>query len=56
MPGVRQQGDRALWHRHFLRGLHLPHLQLDEIRVRVRPRPRDRVTWLWLALALGPRT
>jgi hypothetical protein len=51
-------------HRHFLRGLHLPHLQLDEIRTRFRA--RERVTWLWLALdpqtkllpalALGPRT
>ena len=51
-------------HRHFLHGLHLPHLQLDEIRARLRR--CDRVTWLWLALdprtklipalALGPRT
>jgi IS1 family transposase len=51
-------------HRHFLHGLHLPHLQLDEIRTRFRA--RERVTWLWLALdpqtklipalALGPRT
>jgi len=51
-------------HRHFLCGLHLPHLQLDEIRTRLRA--RERVTWLWLALdprtklipalALGPRT
>src|SRR5262249_23223534 len=51
-------------HRHFLRGLHLPHLQLDEIRTRLRPRAR--VLWLWLALdpqtklipalALGART
>jgi hypothetical protein len=51
-------------HRHFLHDLHLPHLQLDEIRARLRP--RERVTWLWLALdpatklipafALGPRT
>ena len=51
-------------HRHFLHGLHCPHLQLDEIRTRLRA--RERVTWLWLALdprtklipalALGPRT
>ena len=51
-------------HRQFLHGLHLPHLQLDEIRTRLRA--RERVTWLWLALdvrtklipalALGPRT
>jgi hypothetical protein len=31
-------------HRHFLHGLHLPHLQLDEIRTRLRA--RERVTWL----------
>jgi IS1 family transposase len=57
-----QQAERV--HHHFLHDLHLPHLQLDEIRVRLRP--RKRVTWLWLALdpatklipacALGPRT
>jgi IS1 family transposase len=57
-----EQADRL--HRHFLRDLHLPHLQLDEVRVRLRR--RSRVTWLWLALdpatklipalALGPRT
>jgi IS1 family transposase len=44
-------------HRSLLRDLHLPHLQLDEIRARLRL--RTRVTWLWLAvdaLALGPRT
>jgi IS1 family transposase len=51
-------------HRHFLHGLHLPHLQLDEIRTHLRA--HTRVTWLWLALdprsklipafALGPRT
>jgi len=51
-------------HRQFLHGLHLPHLQLDEIRERLRR--CDRVTWLWLALdpqtklisalGLGPRT
>jgi IS1 family transposase len=51
-------------HRHFLHDLHLPHLQLDEVRVRLRR--RSHLTWLWLALdpatklipalALGPRT
>jgi IS1 family transposase len=51
-------------HRHFLHGLHLPYLQLDEIRTRFRP--RTSVTWVWLALdphtklipafALGSRT
>jgi transposase-like protein len=35
-------------HRHFLHGLYLPHLQLDEIRARFRPRAG--VTWVWLAL------
>jgi hypothetical protein len=34
-------------HRHVLRGLRLPHLQLDEIRVQLRL--RRRVTWLWLS-------
>ena len=48
----------------FPHGLHLPHLQFDEIRTRLRA--RERVTWLWLALdprtklipalAVGPRT
>jgi IS1 family transposase len=51
-------------HRHFVRDLHLPHVQLDEIRTRLRP--RNCVLWLWLALdpqtklipalALGART
>jgi hypothetical protein len=31
-------------HRHFLHGLQVPHLQLDEIRTRLRA--RERVTWL----------
>jgi IS1 family transposase len=39
-------------HDRCLRDLHLPHLQLDEIRTRLRP--RERVLWLWLAL--DPRT
>jgi IS1 family transposase/transposase-like protein len=33
--------------RHF-RGLHLPHLQLDELRIRLRDQAR--VLWLWLAV------
>jgi hypothetical protein len=51
-------------HRHFLHDLHLPYVQLDEVRVRLRR--RTRVTWRWLALdpatkripacELGPRT
>jgi len=51
-------------HEHLFRSLHLPHVQLDEIRTRLRP--RGRVLWLWLALDprtkvvpvahLGPRT
>lgn len=54
----------ARLHHHFLHDLHLPHVQLDEIRTRLRP--RERVLWLWLALdpktklipalALGART
>jgi IS1 family transposase/transposase-like protein len=39
-------------HDRFVCDLHLPHLQLDEIRTRLRP--RERVLWLWLAL--DPRT
>jgi IS1 family transposase len=31
-----------------LHNLHLPHLQLDEIRTRLRS--RDQILWLWLAL------
>jgi IS1 family transposase len=54
---VTRWRDRAAQHaerlqRHFLPGLPLPHLQLDEIRTRLRA--RERVTWLWLAL--DPRT
>src|SRR5579872_1912720 len=51
-------------HHALLQDLHLPHVQLDEIRTRLRA--RDRVLWLWLAvdpltklipvLHLGPRT
>jgi IS1 family transposase/transposase-like protein len=51
-------------HTHYFRTLHLPHLQLDEIRTRLRS--SSQVLWLWLALdpgtkilpvlELGPRT
>src|SRR5918998_1782132 len=51
-------------HDRLLRGLHPPHLQLDELRTRLRS--RRAVLWLWLALDpltklvpavhLGPRT
>jgi IS1 family transposase len=53
-----------LFHEHSFRNLHLPHLQLDEIRTRLRC--ATQVLWLWLAidprtkilpvLHLGPRT
>jgi IS1 family transposase len=53
-----------LFHEHSFRNLHLPHLQLDEIRTRLRC--STQVLWLWLAidprtkilpvLSLGPRT
>jgi IS1 family transposase len=51
-------------HEHFFCHLHLPHLQLDELRTRLRC--ATQVLWLWLAidprskilpvLQLGPRT
>jgi len=60
----RAAQQAARLHLQFVRDLHLPHVQLDEIRTRLRP--RDRVLWLWLALdpktklipalALGART
>jgi len=53
-----------LFHEHFFRTLHLPHLQLDEMRTRLRC--STHVLWLWLVidprtkilpvLQLGPRT
>ena len=53
-----------IFHEHFFRNLHLPHLQLDEIRTRLRS--STQVLWLWLAidpltkilpvLQFGPRT
>jgi IS1 family transposase/transposase-like protein len=51
-------------HEHCFRNLHLPHLQLDELRTKLRS--SQQVLWLWLAidpltkilpvLQLGPRT
>lgn len=53
-----------LFHEHSFRNLHIPHLQLDEIRTRLRC--TTQVLWLWLVidpctkllpvLSLGPRT
>ena len=60
----RAAQQAARLHLQFVRNLHLPHVQLDEIRTRLRP--REKVPWLWLALdpktklipalALGART
>jgi len=65
----RRRGSRAGEHAHtlherFFCHLHLPHLQLDELRTRLRC--ANEVLWLWLAidpctkivpvLHLGPRT
>jgi IS1 family transposase len=54
----------GLFHERCFRNLHLPHLQLDELRTRLRN--AKQVLWLWLAidpctkilpvLHLGPRT
>lgn len=54
----------ATLHNHFFRNLHLPHVQLDELRTRLRSRAHT--LWLWVAvdpltkiipvLHLGPRT
>jgi IS1 family transposase len=51
-------------HEHYFRNLHIPHLQLDELRTRLRS--ATQVLWLWLTidpctkilpvLELGPRT
>jgi transposase-like protein len=37
-------------HEHCFRNLHLPHLQLDELRTRLRS--SQQVLWLWLAMGL----
>ena len=53
-----------VFHERCFRNLHIPHLQLDELRTRLRS--STQVLWLWLAidprtkilpvLYLGPRT
>jgi hypothetical protein len=45
---VRAGMHRATMHDHWLRQMHLPHVQLDEIRTRLRNRAHT--LWLWLAL------
>jgi len=62
---LSRAGEHAeLLHEHCFHDLHIPHLQLDEIRTRLRC--SSQVLWLWLAidprtkflpvLSLGPRT
>ena len=61
---TRAGGHAQTLHERFFRNLHLPHLQLDELRTRLRS--ATQVLWLWLAidpltkivpvLELGPRT
>ena len=61
---IRAGRHAELLHEHCFCNLHLPHLQLDEIRTRLRR--STQVLWLWLAidprtkilpvLQLGPRT
>jgi IS1 family transposase/transposase-like protein len=61
---TRAGGHAELFHERCFRNLHIPHLQLDEIRTRLRS--STQVLWLWLAidpltkilpvLSLGPRT
>jgi transposase-like protein len=64
-PGCPGQSVHAqTLHARFFRHLHLPHLQLDELRTQLRC--AKQVLWLWLAidpctkllpvLQLGPRT
>jgi IS1 family transposase len=45
---TRAGAHSALVHERFFQRLHLPHLQLDELRTRLRS--RTHVLWLWLAL------
>jgi hypothetical protein len=50
---LTRAGDHsALLHNHWFHGLHLPHVQLDELRTRLRR--RTQAQWLWLAV--DPRT
>jgi len=61
---IRAGRHAELFHEHCFRNLHLPHLQLDELRTRLRS--AKQILWLWLAidpltkmipvLQLGPRT
>jgi hypothetical protein len=62
---LTRSGEHAqTLHEHVFCHLHLPYLQLDELRTRLRS--HSRVLWLWLAidprtkilpvLHLGPRT
>ena len=61
---ARASKHAEFFHERCFRNLHLPHLQLDEIRTRLRC--STQVLWLWLAidprtkilpvLSLGPRT
>jgi transposase-like protein len=61
---TRASRHAELMHEHSFHNLHLPHLQLDEIRTRLRC--STQVLWLWLVidprtkilpvLELGPRT
>ena len=42
-------GEHAqILHKHFFSNLHLPHLQLDELRTRLRS--ANQILWLWLAI------
>jgi IS1 family transposase len=46
---LRRAGEHsATLHDHFFQGLHLPHVQLDELRTRLRNRAH--VLWLWVAV------
>jgi IS1 family transposase len=46
---LRRAGDHsARLHERWLRELHLPHIQLDELRTRLRSRAQ--ILWLWLAI------
>jgi len=61
---IRAGRHAELFHEHCFRNLHLPHLQVDELRTRLRS--AKQILWLWLAidpltkmipvLQLGPRT
>jgi hypothetical protein len=62
---LTRAGEHAqLLHKRSFRNLHIPHLQLDELRTRLRK--ATQILWLWLAidpltkmipvLELGPRT